>query len=67
MQIELIIALVLVALFAVWVFLLKRQIAELTDRVAIMEAEREKKRGGQKSVVDKPEARKAGIQTYELE
>lgn len=67
MQIGLIIALALVALFAVWVFLLKRQIAELTDRVAIMEAEREKKRGGQKSAVDTPEARKAGIQTYELE
>lgn len=64
----LIIAVLLVLVLGVWVFYLKRQIADLTDQVAVLEAEREKRHGGARAQpANAAEARKAGIQTYELE
>lgn len=64
----LIIALLLVVVLGGWVVYLKRQIAELTDQVAVLEAEREKRSGGARAKpADSTEARKAGIQTYEIE
>lgn len=64
---ELLIALAIVAILGTWVFVLKRKIAELTDQVAVLEAEREKKSVGSKKVGGLGTGGKPGIQTFEIE
>jgi hypothetical protein len=64
----LIIAVLLVVVLGAWVLYLKRQIADLTDQVAVLEAEREKRHGGARAQpAGAADSRKAGIHTYELE
>lgn len=64
----LVIALLLVVVLGGWVLYLKKQISQLTDQVAVLEAEREKRSGGARAKpTESPESRKAGIQMYEIE